>query len=169
MKILKKITVRDVCGKITIDDIAKAKSEGVLQLCDIIGIARKARPGSTAMGEFVKFVGSFRAKNLQTGEIFSSGAVILPGAVPDLLYGALGETEGEVQFGFRVGIKYDENAIAKYVYEVESLLAPSEADPVELLASRISSGGQLPAPVQAEEPQEPTEEQPAPSRKRRAA
>lgn len=156
MKIIRKITIRDVFGKIDIEELLKAEGKA-LKLVKVLGFCRKAVPGSSSMGDFVKYQGSFAAVNVQTGEEFRSGAMILPGVVQDLLLGALAGDVEEVEFGFIIGIRYDADAIAKYVYEVESLIAPKESDPLEMLAKQLNVA-QLAAPAETKAVEEKTDE-----------
>lgn len=148
---LKKLTVRDILGASPdIKAIIKndeANPGSVFWLCEIIGIATAARPGSVAGTDqnYVRFLGSFQGTNLLTGQIFRSGAAILPAAIPDMLYGAL-QLGDAVQFGFRIGVMYDESAATKYVYVTESLTRAPANDPLALLAAAIKNGGDLPEP-----------------------
>jgi len=141
---LRKITVKNVMHETP--DIEKLiKREGKrMDLCQIYGIVRRFKPDESDKGQFVRFYGQIRAVNLLTGEVFDAGQVILPGAAQDALYGAMDGVEGaNVEFGIKVGVKYDATAITKYVYTVESLVPPKENDPIRALESQLKA---LPAP-----------------------
>lgn len=137
MQIVRKITLKGVCGKVDLEKLLKAPGKR-MELMKVFGVARKAAPGSTAIGDFVRFSGSFRAVNSVTGESFQAGGMILPPIAQDLLAGALeGDGVEDVNFGFSVAVHYDADAIAKYVYEVESLLPPAQDDPLERLGAAL--------------------------------
>ena len=151
--IVKKITVATVCGGRP--DIAKLidymKTNGesaVLPLMGVIGIASDFTPGRSILPDgkeqtWLKLLGQFKATNVDTGEVFVSGACILPGAGNDLVYGALkGAQEGgggTVSFAFRIGIKRDLKGAVGYTYVVEQIYQPEAADPISLLESKLSA------------------------------
>lgn len=145
MKLLKKITIKDIFGKVgTLENLTAMKANGPMHIADIIGMARSAKPGSSPQGEYVAFLGMFRAVNAH-GEEFQSGKCILVGAATDLLYGALvGKESGDVQFAFRISAHYDSTAITQYVYDIESLLKPMKSDPLLLLQNVVNNGGEIP-------------------------
>lgn len=139
MNVIRKITVKAVCGAIDIEKLIAAPDKQI-KLARIFGIATKAKPGASDFGEFVKFQGQFRAINLETGAEYQSGGLILPPVAQDFLEGALsGENVESVQFGFDITVRFDNTAIAKYVYEVTPLLEPQENDPLTLLGKTINS------------------------------
>ena len=153
--IVKKITVAAVCGGRP--DIAKLieymKTNGeaaVLPLMGIVGIASDFTPGRTILPDgkeqtWLKLLGQFKATSVDTGEVFVSGACILPGAGNDLVYGALkgaqegGGGGGTVSFAFRIGIKRDVKGITGYAYVVEQIYQPEVADPISLLEAKLST------------------------------
>lgn len=153
MQILRKITLKNVAGKVDIEKVLAAPNKR-MDLMKIYGVARKATPGQTDIGPFVKFGGSFRAINSATGEMFESGMAILPGIAQDLLLGALdgGDVES-VNFGFAISVKYSPESIAKYEYDVSSLLAPAADDPLERLGASLGVTA-LPAPAPEAEKEE---------------
>lgn len=136
MEILRKITVRDLAGKVDIKKLLEAPDE-TLVLGKIFGVVNKAKPDSSALGEFLRFYGSIRGVTVD-GEIKQSGSLILPGVAQDFLYGALQlENVESVQFGFEISVKYDESAIAKYVYKVTPLIDSKPDDPMERLQKEL--------------------------------
>ncbi len=189
MKIEKKITVKGVCGQIKLQRLMGGLAENqtigdTVPLMTVIGIARRYTVVQSDKGESIKFLGNFKATNLETGEVTQSGACFLPGALPDMLFGAIGENaEREVQFGFKIGAHFDESAITKYVYDVESLMPMSENDPLALLESAIARGVPLltavadtapvadpvAAPASEPEPEPKPEPEPVAVKKKRAA
>lgn len=148
MKLIKKITLKDVCGVIgSLDNLVKMKNEGPLPLMEVIGMARSAKPAESDKGEYVIFLGTFQATNLRTGEVYQSGKAILAGAAVDLLYGVMigrPAGSGDVQFGFRYSARHDESAITKYVFVVESMIKPAKTDPLQMLSAAIASGAEIP-------------------------
>jgi hypothetical protein len=146
MNIVRKITNKVVFGAIDIEKVIAAPDKKI-DMIKVWGIASKARPDQGDMGAFIRFGGLFRALNLQTGEEFQAGAMILPGVAQDLLAGALGAGAESVTFGFKIGVHFDNTAVTKYVYDVESLFPPAEDDPLERLSQTVKSPVAIAAPV----------------------
>lgn len=145
---LRKITVRKVMGeKPDIEALLKAPGKR-MDLMDVYGVVTKAKPGSSDYGEYVRFLGTFVAINLQTKEEFESSVCILPRFLEEGLYGALG-TEGaqNVEFALRLSIKYDKEAATNYVYEHKNLVPTKETDAMQALADKVKAAAKaLPAP-----------------------
>lgn len=145
--ILKKITVKTCGAKPDLEKLIEHKKvhgpSAVLPLLEVIGIASDWKPGSSEIGgDFIKLLGMFKAVNLATGEVFESGACILPGAASDLVYGALASVKpngGSVEFAFRIGVRWEETAATKYVYTVEQIYTPERADPLAALEARLEN------------------------------
>lgn len=135
--IVSKITVKNVYGKIDIEKLLKEKNKQI-ELMDVFGLVRKSVPGSSDYGDYVKFRGSFKAVNLETGESVQSGALILPRIGEEVLQGAMSDDVNEVQFGFRIVAKYDADAVTKYTFQIIPLMNPAENDPLVLLESKIA-------------------------------
>jgi hypothetical protein len=149
-RILKKITAKIVCGKVDIETLVDyGKIHGktaVMPLFGVIGLASASEAGDTALGPYVKLLGDFKAVNAVTGEIFRSGAAILPGSANDLIYGALkglGDGGGSVEFALKVGVQRDESSAVGYVYVIEQVMSESASDPLSALEARLA----LPANV----------------------
>lgn len=147
-QLLRKLTVKDIMGvKVAaipaVRDMIVAggekKNPKPVPLCQIIGRTDKAKPGVTDKGEYVRFVGEFVGINLQTGERFSAGAVILPGAAESSIYGAIGplndkgHAENTVEFAVEIGARYDETAATQYVYTCTPLVESKVSDPMNAL------------------------------------
>lgn len=142
--ILKKITVASCNAKPKIerlvDHVREHGADTVMPLLRIVGAASDFQPGETAQsGPYVKLLGQFKATNLETGEIYVSGACILPGAASDLIYGALRglENGGAVQFALNIGVRRDESAPVGYVYAIEQILEPGAVDPLADMERRL--------------------------------
>lgn len=137
--VVRKITVTTINAKPDIEVLLKQPQKRMV-LANIFGIVRRAKPeaGKDGRGDYVRFYGQFKAVNLHSGEVFMSGAMILPGVVQDALYGALGDDVQGVEFAVEVGCKYNADAVTKYEYFARSLIAPKETDPLVMLEARLS-------------------------------
>lgn len=143
----------------------------VLPLCRIMGYATTAKPGVSEFGEFIKFGGQFRGTNLATGEQTDAPQCILPNFIGEGLFAAIQNParNGPVQFAIEVGAKYDDTAIAKYVFIVNDLMPKTEHDPLAMLETSVNTGKPLgalsaPAPAAALPPATPAPTQaPAPA------
>ena len=133
-----KITLKKVVGSIDVEKLIAAKGKQI-ELMDVYGFARKSVPESSSLGEYVKFMGRFKAANLETGEVFESGGLILPRVAQDALAGAFGDNTDNVQFGFRISVKYDPTVPVKYAYQCVPLMQPAENDPLILLENQIKA------------------------------
>jgi hypothetical protein len=138
MEILRKITVKAVAGKVDIEKVLAAP-EKKMTLAKIFGIASKAAPDQSDYGAFLRFKGRFRAINYVDGTQFESGSLILPPVAQDMLAGVLEGVDGSVEFGFEVGVKYDAEAVTKYVYTVTPLFEASKDDPLQRLSNTVLS------------------------------
>lgn len=137
--IIKKITIKDVCGTVQ-------KPESATTLMRVVGIAKDFDTGTTTFGEFIKFKGQFRAINIATGEAFDSGAMILPDIANNLIFGALSsEGANAVEFAFDLAIKPSKSPTG-YDYTVQSLIESKEADPLSALLAVAPDLPALPAP-----------------------
>ena len=143
--LLKKITIGTCEAAPKIEELIAYKTEhgdgAVMPLLTIFGICSGFRAGDSNGQPYVRFLGSFKAVRADGAE-FMSGACILPGAAPDLLYGALnalGEAGGSVEFAFKVGAHFDESAIAKYVYDISQVVETSADDPIARLESKLAA------------------------------
>lgn len=157
--IVKKITMSSIGCKPDIEKLIEFKNvhgvATVMPLATVYGLVSdyKAGAGKDGMGDYIKFLGQFRAINVETGQIFKSGAAILPGAAPDLVYGALramGEQGGAVEFGFNFGVRFDPTAATKYVYDVQQITEVGQSDPLAQLELRLKQAS-LPAPSNVEQ------------------
>lgn len=141
LKLLNKITVKDVCGK------TKAPLEGEsLDLMVVTGIVARVSAGNTNYGDFVKLHGQFHAKNLVTGDEFRSGSCILPDVINDMIHGQFAAMEpgSSVQFGVKISVDQDDSVIIGYKYSAEPLIDAAESDPLEALLTTVNAA--LPAP-----------------------
>lgn len=103
----------------------------------VLGSASGIGTGESDNGVYTYFKGSFLATNYDTGEEFRAGKAFMPGAASTLLEGALSGDVTAVEFAFDVGIELDETSATGYVYTVESLLKPTQEDPLLRLSSSL--------------------------------
>lgn len=161
--LLKKLTIRDIMGnkpqnlpqvrQMVTDGIDK-KNPAPVALCRIIGRTNKAKPGSTDKGEYVRFIGEFIGVNLFTGERFTAGSAILPGAAEMAVYGAIGplndkgQADNTVEFALEVAAKFDEKAVTQYVFSVSSLVEAKVSNPMQALLeqAKVTDAPALAAP-----------------------
>ena len=148
--LLRRITVRDVVGKAYMSELAQhlSKAPGKkMGLMRVIGVANRAKPGSTDKGDYVRFIGRFKATNLLTGEIFQSSQCILPNFIGEQIHaamtagGAAGlaglEAQVESQFAFDIGASHEPSSVTGYMYTVASLIPPSQTDALAMLEASI--------------------------------
>lgn len=147
----RKLTIKGIWGsKLDIEEILKAEGKQ-MDICVLRGICRRYKADQSEQGAFVRFYGEFRGTNCKTGETFAAPQIIVPGILQDQLYGVMG-ADGDVrdvQFAVKIAAKYDKDSVTKYVYRVESLIAPQESDLMEILDKSLSGQKLLPAPAKA--------------------
>ena len=152
MKLLKKITVKNVHGKKPAP-FAEADAVG-LERCVMtaFGRADKAIPGEFVMpngdvSEYIKFYGSFAgyAGVMGEGDEFRSGVLIMPSVAADMLAGLLGgEDVTAVNFGFAINIRKTETTVG-FEYTATPLMEDREdTDPLAAIAKQVLAA--LPKP-----------------------
>jgi hypothetical protein len=131
---LRKITIKNCGATPTMEQLATLEKKGgkaTLDILDVFGIATKFKPGQTDVGEYVRFLGAFKASNLVTGDVFTSAVAIFPKVIEEPLWAAMGDEEvNNVQFAYRIGVRFDASAATKYVYTATPLTKPAENDPL---------------------------------------
>jgi len=157
MELLRKLTIKTAGFDVSAVKAAIGDNK-TADLLKIAGITTEARPGQTDKGEFVKFGGTFRAVNLQTGETFESATAIFPNFIAESLAAALAQSQ-EVEFGILIGAKANATSVTGYEYTVRPLV---EAKVSDKLGALIAAAG-LDAPVALPAPaaQAPAAEAPA--------
>lgn len=151
---LRKITIATCNATPNMELIAKLEKihaktgDGRQDVLDVFGIAKKFKPGASDKGEFIRFIGQFKGVNLATGEVFISAAAIFPKMIEDALWGVMNaDGVSDVQFAYRLGVKYDPKAATKYVYVAVPLTKPAENDALALLEKSVAETLKtLPAP-----------------------
>lgn len=79
-QILKKISVKTVCGSISKKLIEQLKNNGgtSVPVMRVLGIATGAKSGQTNFGPWVSLTGNFEGTNLETGEVFKAQNLLMP-------------------------------------------------------------------------------------------
>jgi len=130
MALIKKISVKTVCGNIK--KMIASQPEGEEKSVPVMrayGTATRTQTGEGDNGPWVAFVGQFKAVNLLDGVEYTSGKMFLPDVASDLLEGALGAAENNnVEFAFDIIAVPDEASATGYVYQAESLIEPEKDD-----------------------------------------
>jgi hypothetical protein len=137
---LRKITGKGIVG----DLLEKGKElKKATPLFRVYGIVRGITPGTTNLGEYIKFKGDFLAERLDNGQQFRSSVFIAPKPLDDMLesqymaaYNKDTGEAGEVRFSAEIGYKPDTNAYG-YMWTATPLVAMQQND--ELLALRNES------------------------------
>lgn len=137
---LRKITIATVYGTPDVEELIKLNGKS-LKICKIWGVAGRMKPGANDFGEFVRFVGDFRAVNLNTGELFRSSVCLLPKFLEEDMAGAMasgadGATK-QVEFGVEINVSFDKTAATKYVYNADSLIEPAESQALVALEQKM--------------------------------
>jgi len=120
-------------------------------IANIVGIATGTKTGTSNFGDWTALTGNFIAstESKETGEElrFRTGVLFLPDVALFLITPALEQAGkgAQIQFGFRIGVIKDDATAPGYSYVAESLIEPTENDPLELLAAKS-----LPAPASAQ-------------------
>jgi len=135
-EILKKITVKAVCGQLD-------KPEKATAIMTIFGLIRQATPDKSDYGDYVRFKGQFEAVDLETGSVYQSGTLILPEIAEGLLFGAVSgmDEDTQLQFALEIGLKPSKSPTG-YDYTVKPLTDQGTADPLADLRAKLA----LPSP-----------------------
>lgn len=142
---MRKLTIKSVCGldrEQLLEMVMKDKQK-VFPLVKIYGVVTRTRPGESDFGDFVRFIGQFRAVDMATGEVKAAPVVILPKFLEDELAGALAGGAKDVQFAVQIGVKYDKTAATSYVYMADNLIEPSQNDALTAIEQRMGIAPKL--------------------------
>lgn len=135
MELLRKLSTKTVLG----DRPDRPKDKKTVSLYSVYGIANGVQTGESDYGSWSKLKGSFEAVRISDGEVFQSGACILPEPVNSMISAELQQVDNDgkrvtqsVQFSFEVGVKRTETAIG-YEYVATTLVESGGADPLAAL------------------------------------
>ena len=129
----------------------------IRSLFDVFGIADGIETGSTSMGEWTAFTGSFKAVSCHADadgifQEYRGKKLFLPDVATDAISDALNSAEGgKVEFALQIGMKrviklnpQGEETGAGYEYTMKPLIEiDASADPLAHLENKVKS---LPAP-----------------------
>ena len=148
MSIINKISVRSVYGdKKKIRKAAEAAKGEPVTVMRVVGIARGFETGEGDNGPWVKFKGNFQGTAVDTGELFKSGKLFLPGVASDLLEAELMNDEvTNVELAFDIHAVEDDTSAVGYVYTVTPLIEVGENDPIMALVSSLPELPKIAAP-----------------------
>ncbi|WWT38288.1 ssDNA binding protein [Enterobacteria phage PRDfuchsia] len=140
----------EIVSKLTLKTIgAQPKPHSVKEntaLASIYGRVRGKKVGQSTFGDFIKFEGEFEGVNLATGEVFRSGALILPKVLESLLAGAVDGENTTVDFAVEVWAKPSEKGNTGYEYGIKPLIEPAASDELAQLRQTVKAAA-LPAPA----------------------
>ena len=136
--IIRKITVKEIGGKPTLEKIVEKKNYPIMH---VWGRANRVKTGSSDFGEFVKLLGMFEAVNLETGVVSRAPVCILPEPANGMIAAQLqgDEPAAEVAFALEIGVKRDESSSVGYKYWTRELVKASDADPLADLRSKVKA------------------------------
>jgi len=136
-KLNRKLSTKTVFG--TVKEIRTAAEGGKgkpVPIIRAVGIATKTRHGESDNGLWTAFMGNFKFINLVTGEDFAGGRCFLPEPLQSMVEAQL-EDSNNVQFAFDITVVESES-VTGYEYGAETVVKPSDNDPLELLLARTS-------------------------------
>lgn len=159
MSLLKKITVKDVCGRTKApsvpSDAAKGTKAKDMLLMTVMGLVTRVSHGEGNYGLWTKLHGQFEAVRIEDGEIFTAGACILPDVVNDMIAAQMSQADiNTLEFAVDVGVREHDSPIG-YEYYAEPLISMEESNPLNGIREKIKD--RLPPPAD-EKPDEKPEE-----------
>lgn len=131
-KLAKKVSLGNVYGKPSFADGESEKDAMI-----VYGYVAKMEVDEGDKGSFVRFKGDFVGVNLETGGKYRAGTMYLPGTAESTLAAAVDMAGGGVRFAFRITARKAEDSITGYVWDVESLMANEESDPMNEIAQQV--------------------------------
>lgn len=151
--LLSKISVATVYGRIKtaikdVDGEQKKYLPAPVALMRVIGQCTGFEVKTSQYGDSLKFSGSFKAINLETGEVYHSGACFLPTVLESQLGGVLDSVDSGVEFAVDIAAVPAENSFG-YEYRVKTLLEVQEAPVLAAIEQKIAHLA-LPGPGQLE-------------------
>lgn len=154
MAIVKKMTTKTILKGAPDKGVLKDSNGEPVYLATVFGDARLRKPDNSDYGPYVKFSGSFRAINHESGEEIRSRVLILPAVAEGIIDEILAQEEiNSVEFAIKLGIVESATPIG-YEWVVEPLEGMSaENDPLAHLESRLRDKNLLPAPKAEAEPE----------------
>lgn len=142
----RKITMRDIVsargsghkiGAVTNDDVGT-----YMPICRLLGHATSIKISRSNYddSELVGFIGQFKATDPLTGNVFISGVCWPPRFLSEQIAGALGVSEGPVQFAYDIGVVcVIDQATGKRDYQYQAAPVMAAVDPFEAMEAAISA------------------------------
>ena len=120
---------------------AQAASDGKrVPLARIYGYAAGVKAKEDSTGNVHQaIIGQFEGVNLNTGEVFRSGVLYLPGGIHELLAKPAAENNANVQFALEIHAIPAGNPIG-YSYSAKSLLPVTARGPLDDLRTTLALG-----------------------------
>jgi len=142
MKLLKKISVKGVCGNFKAD----VPETGDLALMRVVGRASAIKKVETPYGPQFGLSGEFRAGSLVgTKDTYSANTCYLPSVAHDQLVEALkANPDATIEFGLDIGVHKASNPIG-YEFSVNNLVPIAPSAPMDALMNRIAPALSAPA------------------------
>jgi len=146
--IARKITVKEVCGKIE-------KPEAQTDLMNVFARVTAMTPQETQYGPYIDFRGQFEAVNLATSEVFHGTRMIVPPIVEYLIEAAIQQAQQDDQdddvvlLAFVLGVEPSDNGSLGYAYTLKVAETKTEKDADPFQAIRTAATKALPAPSKA--------------------
>lgn len=133
---LKKISAKNVMGG-KVEKPTKAT-----ELYTLIGVVDGIKTGSTDYGEYIKFLGQFKAIRSADRQEYFATAAFLPNPAQEMLVSAIesaqaNDPQASIEIAYVIGVKPADNAVG-YEYTVKPLLS-QKADALAALESRIAA------------------------------
>jgi len=164
MEILNTLDVTKFGSKEMAEKVKTEKLVNGVYLGSIIGTVNGIKVSKVAdtNGEFKnKLKGDFYGRSFD-GTEFTSSVCILPNIIHDRVLSLLADSDGEVEFGVKVGMKFVEGRSIPYQYTVEPLTQIAVSKPLERLMALIPAGS-APIPQIAAAPATPAPQAAAPA------
>lgn len=167
--LLKKITVKSVCGDLqqlalkTENDKPVLNEGDYMLVATFIGAANKQQQKTTDLGDSIEFTGRFEGINAIDGTSSVAAKCYLPEVAADAVSSAMLANEGStVEFAFEIGIIRDSSAVRGYKFQVTPLIdEPQENDPLAALRNKVSGKAIENKPdLKAVEPEKKSEQKP---------
>lgn len=105
------------------------------ELMQVFGIATGTLTGESQFGEWIALTGTFKAINIDEGEVFTSTKCFLPAVATDYLVEYLRNDSSSVEFALQIDSVPSDTVIG-YEYIVKPLLEIDEPKALSELAAR---------------------------------
>lgn len=148
-KMVRKLTTKDIIGKITQTDMKKLVADGeVIELYRLGGTAVRSTPKETRFGTSYLFSGDFIAiqgkygdqKKIPAGTIFQAPGMYAPPPLDAHINAKLASNEGKpVEFSGFVTVEFDESNVG-YHYSFVWLRKIAEANATGAILKELQSG-----------------------------